>query len=403
MATLIPKRLQVQPVPPAIGLDRLLVFAVGELDEAQRKRLRGTVIPVGSAVDATRVHKDLMALAREAVAAGEVAEFLRTLDHDANERTPTGPTFAKFAEEWRDTCVVNSDLSESQVMSDLSILKNHLLPYFGNTPLVAIGVREVDRYIAAKRREDHQYGVGFSSKSINNQISVIHRIYERAVVYKLVTNNPVTKQAWQKAETTAEDGRPWWTSDEESRAVATLERWKTTKPGRRLAILTQLVVGLRFSELRVLEKKDLDLPGPGVWVRRSMARKTVATPKNKHARFHPIPQALADELQAFMLRTEGQLLFPSPTGGPLPNNTLNRWYDALAQEAGVRRITSHGARHTCGSSYALAGASQRVIATMLGHTDLSATARYTHVQTGATAPLVEARWTRMAGRTPHDH
>ena len=34
-----------------------------------------------------------------------------------------------------------------------------------------------------------------------------------------------------------------------------------------------------------------------------------------------------------MLRTEGQLLFPSEHGKPLPNNTLNRWYTKLCTDA----------------------------------------------------------------------
>jgi integrase len=62
-----------------------------------------------------------------------------------------------------------------------------------------------------------------------------------------------------------------------------------------------------------------------------------------------------------MLRTEDQLLFPDPRGGVFGNKVLNRWYRDLATESGVRRITSHGARQTAGSSYAVMGAGQKVI------------------------------------------
>ncbi|MEK6607370.1 MAG: tyrosine-type recombinase/integrase [Myxococcota bacterium] len=76
---------------------------------------------------------------------------------------------------------------------------------------------------------------------------------------------------------------------------------------------------------------------------------------------------------------------------------LNRWYTALAVEAGVRRITSHGARRTSGSSYALMGAGQKVIARLLGHADTAATERYTHVAADATTALDKARWARLVG------
>jgi integrase len=75
----------------------------------------------------------------------------------------------------------------------------------------------------------------------------------------------------------------------------------------------------------------------------------------------------------------------------LTNKVLNSWYTKLAEGAGVRRITSHGTRHTAGSSYAVMGAGQKVIASLLGHADIAATERYTHVGGGATAALVKAR------------
>jgi integrase len=63
----------------------------------------------------------------------------------------------------------------------------------------------------------------------------------------------------------------------------------------------------------------------------------------------------------------------------LSNKVLNRWYRDLPKEAGVRRITSHGARHTAGSSYAVMDAGQKVIGTLHGHSDSASTERYTHV------------------------
>jgi integrase len=69
------------------------------------------------------------------------------------------------------------------------------------------------------------------------------------------------------------------------------------------------------------------------------------------------------------LRTEDQLLFPDPRGGVVANKVLNRWYRDLATESGVRRITSHGARHTAGSSYAVVSAGQKVIGALLGRSD----------------------------------
>jgi len=128
-----------------------------------------------------------------------------------------------------------------------------------------------------------------------------------------------------------------------------------------------------------------------------MARKTVSTPKNGHTRFAPIPHDFVEELRAWAsLREPEALLFPGEHGGPLRNNVINRWFAALSEEAGVRRISSHGARHTTGSTLATMGAGQKVIGIALGHRDSKATEPYTHVQAYVVAPLTEARQQKLA-------
>jgi integrase len=110
-----------------------------------------------------------------------------------------------------------------------------------------------------------------------------------------------------KADRTAEDSRAWWTPDEEQAVWVKLDVWKEREPHLYFALKTQLVTGVRFGELRALQKDDLDLRAPGLWIRRSQARKVVSTPKNKKARFQVLPRGLADELRQWVLRTEGQL------------------------------------------------------------------------------------------------
>jgi integrase len=63
----------------------------------------------------------------------------------------------------------------------------------------------------------------------------------------------------------------------------------------------------------------------------------------------------------------------------------------------VRRITSHGARHTAGSSYAVMGTGQKVIGALLGHSDSASTERYTHIAPSATTAMVQSRWLRLCG------
>ncbi len=109
----------------------------------------------------------------------------------------------------------------------------------------------------------------------------------------------------------------FWTPDEEDKACAHPRNvWRSLKPRRYLPMLTRLVTGIRVGELRVLRRMDLELDGttPGIWIR--MARKTIRTPKNGHARFAPIPRDFVEELQACAaLREPEALLFPAGAAG----------------------------------------------------------------------------------------
>lgn len=398
MSNVIKKRLQVQSTRGA-SIDRSLIFVVGTLRDDERQRLRGVVFEVTSKIEAMRMYRDLHGLAKGAIADGRVAEFLDGLDGRARATFDPGPRFKDFAETWYTTCSKDGGLREATVISDRQTLDNHLLDAFGTKYLRDMGPREVDAYKAAKRHEKHQYGTGYSPKTINNHLAVLHRIFEKAIEYGVVDKNPVTKKSWMRPDRTSEEVRAWWTPEEEAKAIGVLTTsWRDKDTRKYLTLTTQIVVGLRFSELRALEKRDLDLQAPGLWIRRSVSRTKVSTPKNRKARFHVIPRDLADELRRWMLKTDGQLLFADPRGVDklLTNKVLNRWYFKLAQEAGVRRITSHGARHTAGSSYAMMGAGQKVIASLLGHADTAATERYTHVSGMATGALVEARWAKWS-------
>jgi integrase len=258
----------------------------------------------------------LLKLAKEAVAAGEVSKVLDALDKRVGTKPDEGPTFSQFADDWYKTCVKDSDLRESQQLSDEQIVRLHLKPFFGRQHVGEIDGRLIDRYKAEKRTEKHHRGVGYSPASMNNHLSVLHRIFEKAIEYRLIEKNPIHKSAWMSSNRTPEDMENWWTPADEEKAFTFLhQHWREKHPRRYMPLLLQLVVGMRFSELRALEKRDLDFNTPGLWIRRAQARKKVSTPKNKHARFHVIPRALAEELKTWMLRTEGQLLFPALHGG----------------------------------------------------------------------------------------
>lgn len=399
MGKIVKERLRLRARPGGISIDRWINFVVGDVDAEKIAALRGAVFEVEDVRAVQNQMKELRDLAREARDTGREQEFLLALDGGGEAEAVSNTnavTFGEFAKEWEEVALVADNVTAAELESSRSILKLHLVPFFGQHRLVNVDRRLIDRYKAEKRSSQHQYGTGYSASSINNQLSVLRRVLSRAVDYGLIERLPMDGSVWMRTDR-VEDDENWLPAEEERQLMDFLWDHRRNRPHRHLALLTQLTAGLRFSEMRALEKSDLDVQAGGLHIRRSRARQVTGAPKNKHARFQPLPDELVKELQRYMLTTEGQLLFPGARGGYLPNNVLNRWLRAACRDAGVREVSSHGLRRTAGSSYGFMGAGQKAIASMLGHRDTKATERYVRVHESHRRQLVDARWNRTCG------
>ena len=223
---------------------------------------------------------------------------------------------------------------------------------------------------------------------------MLSRVLDVAVEYGLAERNAVTAgKHWQKQNRTAEDSDNWLEPEDEWRLVQWLLTHWQDEPVKRLALITALVAGLRFSEVRELQTKDLvEVPQRGLFVRRSRSGRRAGRPKNKRARFQPLPKPLFEELQELAAASTTEVLFTPPKATYLPNNTLNRWLTKACHGAGVRRVTMHGLKHTAGTSYGSLGRSQKEIAHVLGHLNVKSSERYVHAADRVKPLWVNERW-----------
>ncbi len=370
----------------------------GDTPFDERRKIRGVIVEAKTLSEARRKFKLLELTAQEAIQSGEVDQFLDELDRRHRVRFDAGCNLKEFVTEtWLPVCVEGGGLKNSQQESDKGILKNYIMPFFGRYGLREIDIQLIDRFKATLKRVKHHRGTGLSNRSVNNNLSVLKRILDKAQDYKLIDVHPMNKRVWMKIG--ASRKIPHWSPTEEAAVFKTLAMWDDEDEGIRLTITTQLVTGIRVSELRALKVGDLDVFGPGLNVVNSMSRDKIEKPKNGKERYQPLPRGLADQLRRWTKdRNEDDLLFPDPRGDfPLSKKVLNLRYRKLSDQAGVTRITSHGARHTSATVYSALGASQATIAKLLGHDDTSATEAYTHVGTELSRGFVDKRWARYNG------
>ena len=156
--------------------------------------------------------------------------------------------------------------------------------------------------------------------------------------------------------------------------------------------------GLRRGEIGALGWSDVDQSEKTLTVRMAQvaaAGKAVENcPKtDASSRTLPLDEGLAAVLRAARKRQAEERLALGPAygdrdyvasdeaGRPYHPDTLSKRWSKLVNDAGVRHINLHSARHTCGTTLHLRGVPLSVVAAWLGHADASVTARiYAHSQ-----------------------
>ena len=150
---------------------------------------------------------------------------------------------------------------------------------------------------------------------------------------------------------------------------------------RNRAILELLYAsGLRVSELAKLDWHDLDLTG----------RTLRVMGKGGKERMVPFGQPAAEALQDWLAAWDGarkrdagedEPVFLNYRGGRLGVRSIRRILDRCVQKASLAAgVHPHTIRHTFATHLLESGADLRTIQELLGHSSLSTTQRYTHVE-----------------------
>jgi len=157
------------------------------------------------------------------------------------------------------------------------------------------------------------------------------------------------------------------------------------RPTRDRAILELLYSsGLRVSELAGLDVDDLN-------VKEGLVK---ARGKGKKERIVPVGGKAIEALRSYLVERmvyrksrfykDGEkALFLGTTGGRLTDRQVRRIVVKYARAAGIEgQIGPHTLRHTFATHLLMGGADLRSIQEMLGHSSLSTTQKYTHLDIG---------------------
>ena len=261
-----------------------------------------------------------------------------------------------------------------------ALLDDHLIETFGNRQLSAITPKDVRVWHAATlvdrpTMRAHAY-------------SLLRTILASAVNDDLIDANPARIVGAGRA-TRVHKIRP--------ASVAELAELAAAMP-ERLALMVLLAswCALRFGETIELRRRDIDLAGEVIRIRRAAVRVKqdgdaadakyawlTTTPKSEASvRDVAVPPHLIPIIETHLTRYAGAgrdgLLFPAAHGGHLaPSTVMRHFYKARAQ-IGRDDLRWHDLRHSGAVLTAASGATIAELMARLGHSTPGAAMRYQH-------------------------
>jgi len=205
---------------------------------------------------------------------------------------------------------------------------------------------------------------GLMASSINRELSVLKRLFNVAITWKMAEHNPVCQVRYLKQ---PEPRERILTNDEEQRLLEACS--DHLKP----IIITALQTGMRKNEIANLRWDQLDLMNREIEVIKTKSRKK---------RILPISEALFQVFQTLRsTNRNGEYVFQYTdprTGQERHLKFFRRAFVNACRRAGIEGFTFHDCRHTFATRLVRAGVDLITIKELLGHHSVKTTERYTH-------------------------
>ncbi|HUP14654.1 MAG TPA: site-specific integrase [Acidimicrobiia bacterium] len=248
-----------------------------------------------------------------------------------------------------------------------SLLRNHVLPYFGDRRLGSVTPTDVQGFVA------HLEEKGLAASTVRQCYLLVAGLFSSALDSDIIVRSPCRRINLPRDSKT------------EMRFLAAEEVTDLAEvidDRYRALVLTAAYAGCRFGELAGLKVHRLDLLRRSLTVAEALSevrgQVRLAAPKTAAARRQvALPKFLADELSTHMavwpLGADG-FVFTAPQGGPLLRRNFRRraWLPAVQASVG-EPMRFHDLRHTHAAMLIAQGEHPKVIQNRLGHSSIKVT------------------------------
>ncbi len=307
------------------------------------------------------------------------------------KKTKSVPTFEEVYDDWLEE--YRKLVKTSTLINTEAVFKNHIIPKFGGTSIDKITLQDCQKFMNELSNEVQTFG---------KMMNYVGSVFDYAMRIELITRNPVKliKKPPKKMAAKVEDDLNFY--DKEQLKLFLKYAEKGTNYRAYVFFRLAAFTGARKSEILALQWLDIDFDAKVLTISKSLSKTRegyiVSTPKNNASvRKISIDDSTLNIVKQFYNNEDlSNLIFKSETNGVLPITKPRKWLiriqDTIDKDLDkpMKRITTHGFRHTHASLLFEAGAGIKEVQMRLGHADIQTTMNvYTHVTNHAREQLAE--------------
>ncbi|MGE4108052.1 MAG: tyrosine-type recombinase/integrase [Bacteriovoracia bacterium] len=263
---------------------------------------------------------------------------------------------------------ISSDASLGWKKSQHQMFQSYVQPVIGQAKLQQLNPGMVARVL----NRVAEMGRGPATRL--HVYGLMHKMFGDAVeLYDLLPRNPVIRKLRPKV---PQKESPYLEMDE----VIKLLRFVEGK-SYRIAIWLQLLAGLRVGEVQYLKWEHVDLKNGVIHVRGTFRRKEgqfYDLPKGKKWHRVKMPPELWEVLRQERQGSQSEFVVLSPTQPVLNYYGYVYALRSYCKQLGIRRIGTHGLRHSTAEIYMNHGASRGDLRMLFAHSTDQMTDRYVH-------------------------
>ncbi len=347
----------------------------------ERKTDGDGLFTVNIMVDGQRIHR-VVGRESDGTTRTQAEEFIQKVRRDSKDDRLALPKGRKIALGFRDAGEKYIGKLEEEGGKDIAAkrrrLKQHLVPFFGDTPLSKISSFDVERYKKVRsqakaipggeknRPKDEATLKTMSKGTINRELAVLSHLLNKAVEWGWIQSRPAVIRRFPESQ-----GRITYLTVDQVKDLI-----ESAKQDQNSQIYPFIVIGLetamRKMEILRIRKEDVDLQ-----------RRVIFVPHAKAgSREQPITQHLAEFLGSHMaMLPEGTpWLFPSIAAKDGHTTDVRKAFRRVVAAAGLNpdEVVRHTLRHTAITHLIQAGVDLPTVKRISGHKTLIMVERYAH-------------------------